>query len=128
VQSGFPGSEYPLNHPRIGWRSIAGAAVSGDALDGFPASNALDVRTALAWKPDAATGWVGVDAGDDVEVSYCGIAGHDLGRQNATISVQKWDGTGWVGIVSDIQPSDDNAIMVLFAPIESAFHVQNGLV
>ena len=120
LQPGFIGVEYGLNHPRIGWRSVGGAAISGSAAAGFPAANALDPRTALGWKPTAATGWVGVNAGASVPASYCGIAGHDLGSKNATVRVQRWTGSAWVDAIGATEVEDDSALLFLFAPIDAS--------
>lgn len=125
LQNGFAGIEYPLNHPRIGWRSVGGDVIAGNAAAGFPAANAIDPRTALGWKPTAATGWLGIDAGASVPASYCGIAGHDLGSKNANVRVQRWTGAAWVDVIGVTEADDDSALLFLFAPVDaSQFRLQ----
>ena len=114
LEPAFVGMDQFLDNPRIGWRSIDGDAISSGDAAGFLADNAKDARTALGWKPDDDTGWIGIDAGEGVPVNYVGIAGHDLGTQNATIAVEYWDGAAWVAIVSGQPVENDEAIMVLF--------------
>ena len=119
LQPGFVGLEYPLDHPRVGWRSVGSTAIAGDAAAGFPAANALDPRTALGWRPDDATGWIGVDAGASVPASYCGIAGHDLGSRNATVRVQRWTGSEWADVIGATEIEDNSALLFLFAPVDA---------
>jgi hypothetical protein len=120
IQPGFTGVSQPLDHPRIGWRFATGAAISGGDAAGYPASNALDVRTALGWRPDAATGHVGVNIGAITPANYCGVAGHTLGSSGAVVRVQRWDGAAWVNVVGNTQIDTDDALMFLFSPIDSS--------
>lgn len=120
LQNGFSGIEYPLNHPRIGWRSVGGTVTTSGSAAGYPAANALDPRTALGWKPDAATGIIGIDAGASVPASYCGVAGHDLGSKNATVRLQRLSGATWVNIFGSTDIADDSALLFLFAPVDAA--------
>jgi hypothetical protein len=115
----FSGIAYPLDHPRIGWRSIAGTAITSGAQAGYPAANALDVRTAIAWCPDAVPAWVGVNAGATVQVNYCGIAGHDLGTRGAVIAIDRWNGAAWVTVIADRPIASNDAIMILMLPFET---------
>jgi len=116
LQTGFVGIEYDLDHPRICWRSMGGTAISGGDAAGYPDTNAIDVRTALAWKPDAPTGWIGAD-GDAQAISYCGVAGHDLGTQNATVTVERWTGSAWASVIGDTLVTDNEALVFLFTPV-----------
>jgi len=95
---------------------MGGVAISGGDADGYPDTNALDVRTALAWKPDAATGWIGAD-GDAQSISYCGVAGHDLGTQNATVTVERWTGSNWIDVIDDTLVENDEPLVFLFAAV-----------
>lgn len=121
IQSGFVGINEPLDHPRIGWRAITGDAIGTNPRAGFSRENALDPRTAIAWSPTgAAPAQIGVDAGESVTASYCGVAGHDLGTQNASVSVQRWTGSSWTNIIGSQLINRDDAILFLFAPVDAS--------
>lgn len=118
VETDFVGTEYNLNHPRVGWRRMAGTVTASTAADGFAASNAGTPRTDTAWRPTAATAtWTLTPDAPDV-ISYIGIAGHDLGTQNATLSLQIDTGTGFTTVPGcTVSPEDDDPVMFLFEPV-----------
>ena len=120
LQPGFIGVEYPLDHPRICWRAITGAVISGASEAGYPATNALDVRTALGWRPDGLANHIGVDAGSAVAASYCAVAGHTLGSSGAVVRVQRWDGSTFVNVVGNTTVENDDALLFLFSPIDAS--------
>lgn len=119
IQSGFVGIEYPMDHPRIGWRTYDGTAIADASEAGYPASNALDVRTALGWRGTSVTAWLGVDFTTARTCSYCGIAGHDLGTQDATYILERWTGSAWVEVVAEVITLSNEAIMFLFGAVSA---------
>lgn len=112
--------EYPLFFPRIGWRKISGTISSSTAAAGYAAANAATYRTDSFWRPTAATGWFNIIASSPEEVTYCGIAAHDLATQNATVVVEYYDGTVWVQVGPTVTPEDNGAILILFTKITAA--------
>lgn len=124
IETGFTGITYDLTHLRIGWRRITGTATASSAAAGFAASNANTVRTDSAWRSDslpgsAATWTLTFDA--DADVSYVGIAGHDLGTQNATVEIEVSDGLGgWDAVAgSSVSPVNDDVILWLFDTVNT---------
>lgn len=120
IQSGFVGIDYPLDHPRIGWRTFSGTAIANASEAGYPASNALDVRTALGWRAPSVTSWIGVDFTSARSCSYCGIAGHDLGTQAASYVIERWNGSAWVEVVAEQSTLSDEAIVFLFGAVSAS--------
>lgn len=114
IASGFTGTAQPLNHPRIGWRKITGTVSALSEADGFAAANAATPRTDSFWRPTATTGWLEINAGSAQSVSYAGIAAHDLFTRGASFVIEYFSGS-WVQIGPTVTPTDDNAILILFA-------------
>jgi len=115
----FPGIEYPLTHPRIGWRKALGAVVGSTSAAGFAAINASTDRTDTFWRPTAlpATWTVTLDPAQ--VLSYAGIAAHDLGSKGATVFFETWDGTDWV-VQGSVAPANDEPIFFLFPEVTTA--------
>jgi hypothetical protein len=110
----------PISHPRIGWRTIGGAASASSQAPGFAAAFALTPQTYTAWRPTAGASetWTLTPPGPDA-ADYCGIGAHNLGSLGASVSVQRWDGTGWQTILSH-DPADDGAILFIFNRVAAA--------
>lgn len=120
IQSGYTGTTYPMTHPRIGWNSTAkrGSATVSTAATGYPAANALDPLTYSFWRPTALPATFEISTADAETISYCGIAGHDLGTAGATVEFQVWEGGSWVAKGS-VTPTTDAAIMFLCSPVST---------
>ncbi len=122
VQTGFAGDEYDLTHPRVGydaWGQVNAQASSAAA--GFAALNASSTRVDSAWRPTAfPADWYTVFSRER-PVEYIAIGAHDLGTQNAIISVQTTSngGTSWATVpgLGDIAPTDNSAIFCLIDPV-----------
>jgi hypothetical protein len=115
IQSGFTGGGTPLTHPRIGWQRITGTILASTEADGFDAANAGTYRTDSFWRPTAMPATWRIDAGTATAATYCGIAAHNLGAVGATVAVERSaDGSTWT-VVDTLTPTDDDAIMFLFA-------------
>jgi len=121
VQEEFFGINYDLEHPRLCWDREAGTATATTEAAGFSASFANSVRLDNFWQPTAvpATWTLTLDA--DAEVSYLGIAAHNLAAQAATVKVEYKLGAGsWTEIDfgGDHEPADNDPILFLFGAIE----------
>lgn len=119
IQTGFNGLVYDLNHPRVAYRrrGLQGAAASTEA-SGFAATNAINVRVDSAWRPTALPANWRTIFNNFQNVEYVAIAAHDLGTQNADITIQTTTDSGstWDTIsgLANLTPDDDSAILCLF--------------
>jgi len=119
IQTGFTGLAYDLNHPRIAHRRRGAAnAVASTEASGFAALNAGNVRVDSAWRPTALPANWSTIFNLPRAVGYVGIAAHDLGTQNADITIQTTSDAGstWdtVAGLANLTPTDDSAILCLF--------------
>lgn len=112
IETGFTGTVYPLTHPRIAAFPIAGTVTGSSEAAGFAATNANNELTYTFWKPTAVPATWQLSFTSAV-VSYCGIASHNIGSTGGQVSVQEWDGVGWL-TVSVFSPTDDSPILFLF--------------
>ena len=120
IETGFTGDDYPLDHPRIGWRVLPGATVdASSAAAQFDADFALAPQTSTAWRPTAIpANWALVrdDAAPTRNVSYVGISGHDLATRRLNVAVQIRQGGVWSNIGVSTLPLTNDPILFLFAP------------
>lgn len=123
IQNGFNGDNYDLTHPRTGHirRGTTGGVTASSAASGFAATNAFNVRLDSAWRPNSVPAtWAVLFPGDRV-LGYVGIGGHDLGTQNASITIQITTngGTTWTAVdgLNGLAITDDSAIMCLLDPV-----------
>ena len=112
LETGHTGNTYPLTNPRIGAFPLTGTVTASTETTGFEATNANNELTWTFWKPSAvpATWQLSFTSAD---VSYCGIASHNIGSTGGSVSVQEWDGASW-NIIRSTSPSDDSPILFLF--------------
>ena len=120
IETGFFGAVFPMDHGRVCWSRFAtGTVTATGAAAGFAASNAGNIRTDSAWRPDAATGnWSRVFSSAQ-EVSFVGVANHDLGTQGATVAVEYTNdgGSTWTAFAGlSASPADDGPLLFLMAP------------
>lgn len=124
IQTGFNGLTEDLNHPRIAFnRRREGTGTGSTEAAGFDAVNAGTVRLDTAWRPTAVPAtWTNIFL-NPRNVQYVGIAGHDLGTQNASIAIQTtvdggstWDTVAGLGAIT---PEDDSAILCLFDTVNA---------
>lgn len=121
IGSGFTGTTYPLNTPRIGWRRITGTVAASTSAAGYAAANAATYRTDSFWQPTTLAATWSIDAATAQSVSYCGIAAHDLGSKACTVLVQSsTDGVAWTTRMT-LTPTDDSAIFALFAVVSARY-------
>lgn len=103
----------PLDHSRILWRNLASSAefTATSSAEGFEAVRARTDDTYSWWMPTA-PGALEIDFGAAVTVDCIALAGHTLGTEGATLTVEGWDGADWVEVIDPISPEDDEAIMI----------------
>lgn len=122
IATGFTGTTYPLHNGRLCWDATVGTITATTSAAGFPAVNASTVRTDSAWRPTAIPAtWTNTFTGA-TDISFVGIAKHDLGSRNATIAVEYNVGGVWAAFpgLGAVQPADDNALLFLTAPTACA--------
>lgn len=115
IESGFTGAFYPLDHPRIGANPVSGSATASTSAVGFDAAFAANSQTTQYWKPTAVSSTWGLTFATS-QISYFGIAAHNLGSVGATVLFQTWNGTAWVTRATHI-PTDDSPIFFLLTPL-----------
>jgi hypothetical protein len=121
IAAGFTGITYPLSTPRVGWRRITGTVAASTQAAGFAAANAGTYRTDSFWRPTALAATWRLDAASAQNVSYCGIAAHDLGSKGCTILVQSsTDDSAWTTRAT-VAPTDDSAILALFGTVSARY-------
>ena len=110
-EPGFSGTEFALEHPRIGAFALAGTVAASSAATGFSASFAANLNTWQWWRPTAVPATWDLTF-TSAPVSYFGIAAHDLFTVGATLEVQRWNGAAWVTIITHV-PADNSPIFGL---------------
>lgn len=105
----------PLNRARILWDNILeGATFTGTSeRDGFEASNAKATDTNSWWWP-AVAGTLTMTFAAPAVISAVGIGAHSLGTDNAGATLQGLVGGVWVTLHPEIEPDDNEAIMLMF--------------
>lgn len=111
VESGFTGTAYALNTPRIGAYPVAGTVTASTAAAGFAGANANNDLTYTFWRPTAVPATWDL-AFTSAPVSYVGIASHNCGTEGATVLVQRWTGSAWSTMATHV-PTDDSPILFL---------------
>lgn len=101
-----------LTHARIGYAKHSGTITASTAAGGFPATAADNALTYSFWRPLTLPATWEIDFGTAKEVDYVGIAAHEFGTNGNTVTVQLWDGSGWIDIASTT-PSNDSPIMFI---------------
>lgn len=112
VENLFFGTDYPLDHPRIGAFPFDGTVTASSQAAGYSAAFAQDPQTDRWWKPTAVPATWELDWGVGKNLSYVGIAGHNCGTVGATVEVQTWDAGAWVTRATHT-PTDNTPIMFL---------------
>jgi hypothetical protein len=109
IESGFTGNSEPIDQPRICFDvpSITASATSTAA--GSDVSWLTDGETWSVWEGGSTSQTITLSftAG---QVSYAGIAAHNLGSTGATVQLRAGGAT-----ISTHNPTDDSAILFLFS-------------
>ena len=114
IETGFTGTTYGLDNPRIGWRRLTGTLAATASEPGYPAVNANTPRTDTFWKPSAFPGIWELTFPVSQNVSYIGIASHTLATNGCTVAAQTWNGSTWVPRATQ-KPTDNGPIFFLFS-------------
>jgi len=113
------------NNPRIGWHNLVTFSnISASASDpAFPVTNLADGNTYAKWKGmSAGAHSIVVDLGAPVEVSYVGLARHNLGDSGASYTVESSsDDVSYSTIAGPVEPGDNAVIVHEFAPVTQRF-------
>jgi len=126
IATGFTGATYGLKHGRVCYEWYSdGTATGTTAAAGFAAVNALPPRTDSSWRPTAIPATWTLAYPTARNVSFVGIAKHDLGTLNATVAVEYSTGGGWTAFpgAGALRPADDTPILLLTA-VTSASEVR----
>lgn len=94
-------TEYPLNHARIGYRTIATTSnvIGSSEQAGFPATAAVNPATYDYWLPAAMPAVWTVDYGEAVDVDYVGIAAHSFKTDATSVNVEySTDNVTWTSV------------------------------
>ena len=121
IATGFTGATHPLTHGRVCWNwTRDGTATATTAAAGFAAGNALPPRSDSAWRPTAIPATWTLTYPTARNVSFVGVAKHDLGTQNATIAIEYLVGSTWAAFpgAGALEPADDTPILLLTAVTE----------
>lgn len=115
--SGDATPDRALRYPRILYEShyrSGTVTASGEQSDEFAADNAtLDPSTWNFWRADALPATLEVELAAPAAADYCLLAAHTLGTEQATVTVDYWDGAAWVEL-HEVLPGDDKTLVILF--------------
>lgn len=114
------------DNPIIGYQSrVTASNISATTEDlDFPASNMGNVSTALRWlglvSSPAEDEYITVNVGTAELCDYIGIARHNFGTAQITVSVEALDEDAspdeWIEIVQEFIPANDQPIIMRFTP------------
>lgn len=107
------------NNPVIGWHNLVtiSAVVADDADANYPATNLANASTNLRWQSDTTDEqYLTFTVVTEDEVDYVGLANHNLGTGQVTVSLEVWDGSEWDEVIPEFIPADDAPILMRFEP------------
>lgn len=93
-----------------------GVLVASSAIADGAGDNAVDTFTYDYWTPAIVPAQLTVTLDGPTEVDCFGIAAHNLGSEGATVSLQYYNGSTWVTIVSQ-SPLLDADILAVFPTV-----------
>ena len=117
-----PGGQ-DLNAPVIGWQNLVRfGGVTADSQDtDFPASHLANAATTYRWQSaSTATQYVTVDTSPDDPVDYMGLARHNLGSAQVTVSVEAYISGSWTEVFAPFIPGTDSPILMRFTEVPTA--------
>lgn len=110
--------DYPLNHARILYESIAtnDNIIASSESAGFPGIAAVNSDTYEYWLPVTMPATFTVDAGVAKDVDSVGIAAHSFADDNVTITIEySTDGIAWSGVSTGAFGAQDGTpVLALF--------------
>lgn len=95
-----------------------GTLVASSEAANAQAANAVDGKTFDFWTPTVMPATFTVTLGASDAADCLCFAAHNLGSQGATLTLEQWDGGGWIAVAT-VAPTDDSTIMVLFPEVSS---------
>ena len=114
------------NLPVLGWHNLLEAGtLSADQEDPFyPVSNLATSATNELWKSGSTdVQYITLLFGDETQVDYAGVAGHNWGTGNIPVTVQGLaaggdpeDPADWIELVASAVPANDWALLFRFDP------------
>lgn len=119
-----PGSNFPLNHSRIGYVDFvrAGTVTPSTEAAGFEADATQNPFTYDLYRPTALPATLVYDFGSAKAFNYIGLAGHTLGSSQTTvISEYSTDNITYTTLDVDKIPANDQAIMLLFDEVVARY-------
>jgi len=106
ISSGFTGIAEPIDHPRIGFDAPVSEGTASSSADGYDPNWAADGETWSVWEAGGNTSSLTISFPSQT-ISYAGIAAHNLASIGGTVSCSAG---------GSISPTDNDAVMFLFAP------------
>lgn len=119
IASGHIGVASELDHPRFCFQKWPATATATSTAAGTEPAWVMDGETWSQWKAGSGGASLTLAFGAARDVSYLGIAAHDLDLSGSTIRVQIDTGAGFTDVagLNAIQPPDDSAILCLLGPV-----------
>lgn len=111
------GTRKPLNHPRIAYATVTegNTPTVSSTRSGFFAGALSNLLTHESWSPSAPIATVEYTFTSQ-SIGYVSIPVHDLGTNSVTVTV-KYSTGGSYTTIGSFSPSDDTAILYLFAEV-----------
>lgn len=114
------------NNPVIGYENLVSASniAATTEADGYPASNLANPSTFLKWIGATASPaddeYITITANTVEPIDYVGIAKHNFGTIQATVSLEALDEDAspaqWIEIVEEFIPANDEPLILRFTP------------
>lgn len=108
------------DHPVIGWRNLVTIEniTASSEQAAYPASNLANPSTTSlqGWRSNStALQYVTVDLQATEEVDYVGVARHNFGSAQISVTVQgTTDGSTWFDLVEEFMPANDESLLLRF--------------
>ena len=110
--------DYPLTHARWFYKRVSGTVSASSETAGNPAIAANNPLTYTFWRPASPTATWTIETPAPEDVDYCAIAAHTLATNGSTVTVQRWDGSAFVDILT-MAPTDNSPLIFYFAEVQS---------
>lgn len=112
------GLNYPLDHPRICYHKPETTVTASSSAPGADPAWLNDGETWSVWKSGGSTVTIDLTFSASTDISYIGIAAHNLDLTGSAVEVLIDTGSGFAASsVPDHTPQDDSAILFLFDPV-----------
>ncbi len=115
-----PFEDQPLNHARIGyrtlWRAEGSTVTASSEQEGFPVSASLNELTYEFWRPESLPATWELNLSSPRNADYLGIASHTLKGLNIIL---EYDNNGVWEEITQFTPDENDPIMVLFEQVET---------